>query len=99
MRSAKGIGASPACGTSGMSAGQTSNTIPAFLRSSCRLGETEARMIGRGGTVSGFQDDIVDQPCVADKCGNGNESWVNNRLKWSEFVGIDDFEVVETNGG
>src|SRR6185437_4787521 len=46
IRSPNSRGASSANGTSGMSEGRTTKSIPAFLSSSCLRGETDASTIG-----------------------------------------------------
>src|SRR5215475_11137980 len=100
MRPAKAPGASPGYGSSRISAGWTTKSMPAFRSSSWRRGDAEAStMEDREDKRLRFQEDIVDEARVPDKRSHRGQSLFSNRRLRFERIGIDDFPIVEPDGG
>jgi hypothetical protein len=49
--------------------------------------------------IGSGQQDVVDQPGVSHKGGNGNERAARDLSLWIERGGIHNFEVVQARGG
>ena len=53
----------------------------------------------KGGPLSGLQQNVVDQAGGADYGGDGYQRWTCELGRGVEGGGIDDLEVVQTDGG
>src|SRR5215469_18837580 len=90
------MGASPSNGSSRMSAGCTTKSMPALRSSSWRRGDAEASTMEEGEDKRlRSQEDIVDEPRAPDKRGNRGQGLFSNHRLRLQRVRVDDFKIVE----
>src|SRR5215469_17851971 len=94
------MGASPSNGSSRMSAGCTTKSMPVFRSSSCRRGDAEASTMEDGEDKRlRSKKDIVDEPRVPDKRGHRGQGLFSNRRLRLQRVRVDNFKIVEPHPG